>query len=64
MARQSTERADRKPHDLVVAGDAAAAADDLPDAEPRVHLRREQRSSAHLLWGSEGAGVCEQRAET
>lgn len=33
----------------LIAGDGAAAADDLPDAKPGVNLRREERSSTHLV---------------
>ena len=34
--------------DRSVSGDGAAAAEDLSDAEPRVHLRGEERADANL----------------
>ena len=40
-----------------VAGEAAAATDHLPDAEPRVHLRGEESGDADLRRGGAGGGV-------
>lgn len=40
-----------------VAGEAAAATDDLPDAEPGVHLRGEESGGADLREGRGRGGI-------
>ena len=54
----STALGDRAVAPGLVAGEGAAAADDLPDAEPGVNLAREERRGSNL---GRGKGGCEVR---
>ena len=58
--RLAPRRKARPRRGRLVAGEAATAADDFPDDEPRVHLGREERGSAHLR---RGEGVRERSDE-
>ena len=53
----STALGDRAVAPGLVAGEGAAAADDLPDAEPGVNLAREERRGSNLGRGKGGCGV-------